>query len=96
MLSLSGGEFWWPGSRLSRSFTVTQISRVAGLTATPTAFRRPEANTRPFAPDSSNRITVARVESRSTHTLHDEPSDTYIALSGPKTIVRVECPLPPP
>jgi hypothetical protein len=34
-------------------------------------------------------MTVARVESFSTQTLHDEPTDTYIALSGPKMMVRV-------
>ena len=29
------------------------------------------------------------------HKLQLEPIDTYIMLSGPKAIVRVECPLPP-
>jgi hypothetical protein len=72
------------------------MSLVAGSTATPTALRRPDAKIRPLPPLSSNRITVARVESVSMHTLHDEPSDTYIALSEPKMIVRVEWPLPPP
>ena len=95
MLISSGGRSWCSGRRLSRSCCETQTSLVVGFTAIPTALRSPLANSRPFRPSASYRITAARSRDRSTHTLHEEPMDTYIALSGPNTMLRVQCPPPP-
>src|SRR6185437_14508371 len=78
----------------SRSFCDTHTACVDGFTATPTALRSPLENTRPLDPSSLNRRTAARSESVSTQRLHDDPTLTYIALSAPKTIVRVAWPPP--
>src|SRR5690348_13217575 len=80
---------------LSRSFCVTQICFVVGLRAIPTALRSPDENTRPLPPFSSNRMTAARSRDFSTHMLHEDPIATYIALSAPNAIDRLQCPPPP-
>src|SRR5262245_41060687 len=80
---------------LSRSFCVTQICFVTGFTAIPTALRSPDENTRPVPPFASYRITAARSGVFSTHMLQVDPIVTYIALSGPNTMDRLQCPPPP-
>src|SRR5947209_1053741 len=56
----------------------------------PTVLRSPFANMRPPEPSRLNCVTAARMESRSSQRLQDEPTATYILPSGPKMIVRVE------
>src|SRR6478672_10523590 len=80
---------------LSRSFCVTQICFVTGCMAIPTALRSPDENTRPLPPFSSYCITAARSGVFSTHMLQLDPIATYIALSAPKAIERLQCPPPP-
>src|SRR5436190_15948751 len=94
MLISSGGRSSWFGGRLSRSFCDAQSAPDCGSTARPTALRSPDANTRFPEPSSLNRSTAARSLDCSTQRLQDEPTDTYIALSAPNTIVRVQCPPP--
>src|SRR6476646_7164856 len=95
MLISSGGRCSWSGGRLSRSFCDAQSAPVVGSTASPTALRSPEAYTRLPDPSSLKRSTAARSVDCSTQRLHVEPTATYIALSAPNTIVRVQCPPPP-
>ena len=61
----------------------------------PTALRSPDENTRPLPPFSSNRMTAARSGDFSTHMLQLDPIATYIALSAPNAIERLQCPPPP-
>src|SRR4029079_10492640 len=95
MLISSGGRFSWFGGRSSRSFCAAHSAPVCGSTARPTALRTPEANPRFHEPSSLNRSTAARSVDCSTQRLHDDPTDTYIALSAPNTIVRDQWPPPP-
>src|SRR5947199_6780556 len=95
MLISSGGRFSWLGGRLSRSFCDAHSAPVVGSTASPTALRSPDAYTRLPEPSSLNRSTAARSLACSTHRLHVEPTATYIALSAPNTMVRVQWPPPP-
>src|SRR3569832_778321 len=79
---------------LSRSFCVTQICFVTGSTAIPTALRSTDENTRPLPPFSSYRITAARSGVFSTHMLQVDPIATYMPLSGPNTMDRLQWPPP--
>src|SRR6266542_4221997 len=92
MLTCSGGT---SSPRLSRSLLPPQSSPVVGLNAIPTVLRSPFAKIRPPEPSGLNCVTAARIESRSSHRLHDEPAATYILPSGPNRMVRVEWPPPP-
>src|SRR5258705_9603624 len=92
MLIRSGGT---SSPRLSRSLFVAHSSLVVGLIARPTELRRPRAKTRPPEPSRLNCTTAARIESDSSQMLQEEPTLTYIFPSVPKTMVRVQCPLPP-
>src|SRR6184192_3349249 len=66
-----------------------------GLAFHPTTeLRSPRAKMRPPDPSRLKRVTAARIESpaSSTHSLQDEPTATYMRLSGPMTTVRVPWP----
>src|SRR6266516_3433797 len=97
MLMRSGGRLSVIGvpkpPMSSRSLFVAHRAPVVGLNASPTELRSPRANTRPPVPLRLYRITAARTVSLSVQMLHDDPIDTYIMLSGPKTTVRVEWPV---
>src|SRR5439155_11967251 len=80
--------------RLSRSLLPPQSSPVVGLNARPTVLRSPRAKMRPAEPSRLNWVTAARMESRSSHRLQDDPTARYSLPSGPKRIVRVERPPP--
>ena len=67
---------------------------MVGWKARPTALRRPEAKIVSPEPSALKRSTAARRLSLSRHTLQDEPTETYMSPSGPKTTVRVQCPPP--
>src|SRR5437667_6482253 len=84
----SGG---WSSPRLSRPLTVTQIVLVFGLTAIPTALRKPLAMILIPLPSGLNSVTAARRGSLSIQTLQLDPAETYI-LSLWNKMVRVECP----
>src|SRR6266567_4286273 len=75
MLMCSGGT---SSPRLSRSLLPPHSSPVVGLNAIPTVLRSPFAKIRPPEPSGLNCVTAARIESRSSHRLHDEPAATYI------------------
>src|SRR6266498_611206 len=95
MLMRSGGRLSVAavvGPMLSRSLFVAHSAPVVGLKARPTELRSPRANNFPFMPFRSYCITAARSVSVSGSMLLDEPIDTYIESSGPKAMLRVECP----
>src|SRR5215470_1954232 len=75
----------------SRPLTVTQIVLVLGLTAIPTALRRPLTKVLCPLPSGLYSVTAARRGSFSKQTLQLDPAETYI-LSPWNSRVRVECP----
>src|SRR6266581_8815153 len=91
MFKCSGGRLSviaWLSPMSSRSLLFAHNSPVDGLKASPTELRSPVAKVCGFEPSRLSRVTAA-LGSGSSHTLHDEPTATYIRLSGPNTTVRV-------